>query len=38
MLIRGAVAAIDFNANVNRKEKKNSDGKDMYKTKVNLIY
>ena len=34
MLIRATVAAIDFNANVDRMEKRTADGKLMYTAKV----
>merc|ERR1719186_946722 len=34
MLIRSALAAIDFNANIHRKSKMSADGKPMYKMKV----
>ena len=37
MLVRSAVAAMDFNFNVNRKSKISTDGKPMYKIKVFLI-
>ena len=34
MLIRGAVAAMDFNENVDRKSKVDADGNTRYKMKV----
>ena len=34
MLIRSALAALDFNFNVQRKSKVSADGKPMYKMKV----
>ena len=34
MLIRGALAAIDFNANVHRKDKVTASGQTMFKAKV----
>ena len=37
MLIRSALAAIDFNANIHRKAKMSADGKPMYKMKVFII-
>ena len=37
MLVRSAVAAMDFNFNVNRKSKISTAGKPMYKIKVFLI-
>ena len=36
MLIRSAVAALDFNFNVNRKTKVSADGQPRYKIKVKL--
>ena len=36
MLIRAAVAAIDFNANINRGVKKDAQGQVMFKTKVRI--
>ena len=38
MLIRSALAAIDFNANVNRKTKMSADGEPLYKMKVKEAY
>ena len=37
MLIRSALAAIDFNANINRKTKVSADGKPRYKMKVGCL-
>ena len=34
MLVRSAIAAIDFNANLNRKPKMTADGSRRYKMKV----
>ena len=34
MLIRSALAGLDFNYNIDRKVKKSADGKPMYKMKV----
>ena len=37
MLVRSCLAALDFNFNVTREEKKDSDGNPMYKQKVSMI-
>ena len=37
MLVRSALAALDFNFNINRKVKKSADGQPMYKMKVSAI-
>ena len=37
MLIRSALAAIDFNSNIQRKTKMSDDGKPLYKMKVKFV-
>ena len=37
MLIRSSLAALDFNANIQRKTKTSDDGQPLYKMKVSFV-